>query len=119
MLRPDSSLARWASTSLTFMFVEVPDPVWKRSTGNWSSWFPDATCSAADTIAAPAAGSMTPSRALVSAAQPLIVARAWMTSGETPSPLIRKLWMARWVLAPQSASTGTAMSPRESCSVLL
>ena len=26
-----------AMTSLAFMFDEVPEPVWKTSTGNWSS----------------------------------------------------------------------------------
>ncbi len=35
--RPSRSDARCASTSFTFMLVEVPDPVWNTSTGNWSS----------------------------------------------------------------------------------
>ena len=26
-----------------FMFVEVPEPVWKTSIGNWSAWRPEAT----------------------------------------------------------------------------
>ena len=34
---PRISEARLARTSLAFMFVEVPDPVWKTSTTNWSS----------------------------------------------------------------------------------
>ena len=29
-----------ASTSFMFMFVEVPEPVWKTSTGNWSAYSP-------------------------------------------------------------------------------
>ena len=29
--------ARRAITSLAFMFVEVPEPVWKTSIGNWPS----------------------------------------------------------------------------------
>ena len=29
-----------AMTSLTFMFVDVPEPVWKTSIGNCSSWSP-------------------------------------------------------------------------------
>ena len=41
-----------ASTSLTFMFVDVPEPVWKMSTGNWSSSSPRSTRSAASAIAA-------------------------------------------------------------------
>ena len=31
-------------TSLAFMLVEVPDPVWNTSTGNWSSWSPASDC---------------------------------------------------------------------------
>ena len=33
-------MARLAITSLAFMFVEVPEPVWKMSTTNWSSQLP-------------------------------------------------------------------------------
>ncbi len=36
------SPARLAITSLAFMFDEVPEPVWKTSTGNWSSCSPRA-----------------------------------------------------------------------------
>ena len=32
--------ARVAMTSLTFMLVLVPEPVWKTSIGNWSSCSP-------------------------------------------------------------------------------
>src|SRR6476469_6834143 len=39
--------ARRATTSLTFMFVDVPDPVWKTSMGNSSSCSPSATSPAA------------------------------------------------------------------------
>ena len=35
--RPSARPARVATTSLTFMFVEVPLPVWNTSTGNWSA----------------------------------------------------------------------------------
>ena len=38
-------------TSLAFMFDEVPEPVWKTSIGNWRSWAPAATSSAAFAIA--------------------------------------------------------------------
>ena len=37
-------------TSLAFMFVEVPEPVWKTSIGNWSSCLPAAISSAAAAI---------------------------------------------------------------------
>ena len=40
---PDSSIARLAITSLAFILLEVPEPVWKTSTGNWSSNWPSAT----------------------------------------------------------------------------
>ena len=33
-------MARLAITSLAFMFDDVPDPVWKTSTGKWSSHLP-------------------------------------------------------------------------------
>ena len=49
--RPSRSVARLASTSFMFMFVEVPDPVWKTSTGNWSSHWPSATSTAASWMA--------------------------------------------------------------------
>ena len=41
------SPASVAMTSLAFMFDDVPEPVWKTSIGNWSSWRPSATSSAA------------------------------------------------------------------------
>ena len=44
------SPARLASTSLAFMFEEVPEPVWKTSIGNWSSCSPAATASPAAAI---------------------------------------------------------------------
>ena len=45
-----SSPARFAITSLAFMFEEVPEPVWKTSIGNWSSCSPAATASPAAAI---------------------------------------------------------------------
>ena len=44
---PASSIARLAITSLAFMLVEVPEPVWKMSSGNWSSSLPSTTSWAA------------------------------------------------------------------------
>ena len=43
--------ARCAITSLAFMLVLVPEPVWNTSIGNWSSNWPSATASAALRIA--------------------------------------------------------------------
>ena len=44
------SPASVAITSLAFMLVEVPEPVWNTSIGNWSSNSPAATRSAAAAI---------------------------------------------------------------------
>ena len=44
-------------TSLTFMFDDVPEPVWKTSIGNWSSCLPAATAAAAFSIRRASAGS--------------------------------------------------------------
>ena len=38
-------------TSLMFMLVEVPLPVWKTSTGKWRSWRPSSTSAAACSMA--------------------------------------------------------------------
>ena len=54
------------------MFVEVPEPVWKTSIGNWSSNSPAATRSAAAAIRSARSGSSRPSSALTRAAAALI-----------------------------------------------
>ena len=41
----------WRCTSFMFMLVEVPEPVWNTSTGNWSSHWPVATSAAESWIA--------------------------------------------------------------------
>ncbi len=46
-----NSVARPAMTSLALVLVEVPDPVWKMSSGNWSSSRPSRTSSAAAAMA--------------------------------------------------------------------
>ena len=48
---PSSWMARLESTSLTFMFDWVPDPVCQTNSGKCSSSLPDAASSAARTIA--------------------------------------------------------------------
>src|SRR4051794_14641436 len=113
---PRAADASAATTSLTFMFVDVPDPVWNTSMGKCSSCSPAATSSAACATAAARSPSSTPSRALTRAADALIRARAWTTSGSIPSPEIGKFSTARWVCAPQSALAGTRTSPMVSCS---
>ena len=37
ILPPRASIARFEITSFAFMLVDVPEPVWKMSTTNWSS----------------------------------------------------------------------------------
>ena len=44
---PNASLARVAITSLAFMLLDVPEPVWKTSIGNSASCLPAATSRAA------------------------------------------------------------------------
>src|SRR5262249_25103883 len=57
---PNSSDASWASTSLAFMFDEVPDPVWNVSIRNSASQSPRATSAAAEAMAAALVGSSRP-----------------------------------------------------------
>src|SRR6476620_621580 len=108
-----------ASTSLAFMFDEVPDPVWNASIGNWSRWAPAAISSAAAAMALATRRSTlgTSARpAFTRAASALINASARITRSFTGSPEMWKLSTARCVCAAQSASTGTLTSPIESCS---
>jgi hypothetical protein len=92
--------ASLAITSLAFMFDDVPEPVWKTSIGNWSSWSPRATASAAPAIASASLGSSLPRSALARAAAPLIRPSQWMTDGGTVSPEIGKLSTAFFVSLP-------------------
>src|SRR4029450_8668665 len=48
--RPSRRVASAATTSLTFMFVDVPEPVWKTSIGNWSAGGPAAARAGARAI---------------------------------------------------------------------
>lgn len=111
------SPARVASTSLVFMFDEVPEPVWKTSTGNCSSQRPSATSSAASWTACATSSSSTPSSALTLAAAALIRASAAMWARSRRWPLTGKFSTARWVWARHLAWAGTRTSPMESCSI--
>ncbi len=73
---PSSSAARFAMTSLAFMFDEVPEPVWNTSTTNSSSSRPSATSRAARSIASASVGSSSPSSRLTPRRGPLDPARA-------------------------------------------
>ena len=90
-----------------FMFVEVPEPVWNASIGNWSVYAPAAISSATATIASAtrrSTGGTSLEPAFTRAASPLIMASARITRGSTAWPEIGKFSTARWVCAPQSAS---------------
>ena len=110
-------LARVAMTSLAFMLLDVPDPVWNTSIGKCASWSPRATSAAASWIASASEGSSTPSWPLTVAATPLIEARAPISSRSIGMPEIGKFCTARCVWARHKASAGTCTSPIESCSV--
>src|ERR1039458_1343843 len=86
------------------MFVEVPDPVWKTSIGNWSSKSPLATRSAAAASGSETAPWSRPSSWFTRAAAPLIRPSQRSTATATDSPETGKL------------STALAVSPPQSCS---
>ncbi|CAM5463468.1 hypothetical protein SRIMM317S_00325 [Streptomyces rimosus subsp. rimosus] len=97
--RPSRSVARVASTSLVFMLDDVPEPVWKTSTGKCSSHFPSATSAAASWIARAMSSSTTPSSAFTLAAAALIRASASMCARSSRCPETGKFSTARWVWA--------------------
>ena len=115
--RLSRSPASVAITSFAFMLDEVPDPVWKTSTGNCSSQRPSTTSPAADAIASPTSASSTPSRTLTRAAACLTNASALMCAADSGTPEIGKFCTARCVCACHLACTGTRTSPIESCSI--
>src|SRR3954468_5165725 len=98
------SPARVATTSLTLMLVEVPEPVWKTSMGNCSSCPPPATASAAAAMRPASSSSSSPSSALTRAASALMRASARTTSTGTRSPEIGKFAIALSVSPRQSFS---------------
>ena len=108
-----SSPARLARTSLAFVFDDVPEPVWKTSIGNWSSWRPSATSSPARPMRSPSSASSSPSSAFTRAAAALMRPSQWTTGVGTGSPDTWKLSIALLVSEPQSCGcTSVAMSPR-------
>src|SRR5699024_2391328 len=105
-----------ATTSLVFMLLEVPEPVWKTSIGNSSFHLPSATSRAASPIASPMSAEITPSSALTLAVAALIWPRAAMLAFSNPCPEIGKFSTALCVWARHLALAGTLTSPIESCS---
>ena len=96
---PSFCVASEESTSFMFMFELVPDPVWYVSTGNWSSYSPVTTWSAAQAIASAMAPSSVPRSLLARAAAFLMRASAAMWRDSRPWPEIGKFSTARWVCA--------------------
>ncbi len=112
-----SSPASAASTSLAFMFEEVPEPVWKTSIGNWSSSSPAATRSAAAAMRSALSVSSRPSSAFTRAAAPLILPSHRATGAGIGSPETVKLATALRVSPPQSSvRVSTSAIVRESSS---
>ncbi len=101
-----------------FMLLEVPEPVWKISIGNWSSCSPRATASAAEMMATASSGSIDPSARRTDAAAALMRASASIWPRSSVIPEIGKFSTARWVCARHRALPGTRTSPIESLSVL-
>ena len=97
------SPARFAITSLAFMFEEVPEPVWKTSIGNWSSCSPSATSSPARAIRSASSASSRPSSAFTRAAAALIRPSQRTTGVGTCSPETGKFSTAFTVSDPHSS----------------
>ncbi len=97
---PRSSTARFAITSLAFMLVEVPEPVWKTSTTNSPSSRPSATSVAARPIASASSGGRSPRSAFTRAHAALMAPSARMKLRGKRRPEIGKFSTARAVCAP-------------------
>jgi hypothetical protein len=85
------------------MFDEVPEPVWKTSIGNWSSWCPAPTSSPALAIRSAISSSSSPSSAFTRAASALMRPSQRTTGAGTRSPDTGKFSIAFEVSDPQSS----------------
>ena len=70
-----------AMTSLALVLVDVPEPVWKRSTTKCSSQFPSTTSVAAASMLSATAWSSRPSAVFVRAAARLMRPSMWTKAG--------------------------------------
>ena len=98
--RPSVRVARVAITSFAFMLLDVPEPVWNTSTGNWPSRSPAATCFAAEANAALGHLPADVAAAIGSAAAALISPSARRNPRGMGSPEMGKFCTARQVCAP-------------------
>ena len=96
-------MARFEMTSFAFMFDCVPEPVWKTTSGKWSSRSPRMTSSAARTISSTVSGGSWPSSPLACAAPFFSTPRARITGRvkRKRSTPMGKLVRERSVCAPQ------------------
>ena len=102
-----SSPARVEMTSSTLVLVEVPDPVWKTSIGNWSSNSPAAILSPAAAIRSAFSGSRSPSSAFTRAAAALMRPSQRATDAGIGSPETGKFSTA-FIVSPPQRSFGAA-----------
>ena len=93
-------MATLEMTSLAFMLVDVPEPVWKMSTTKASSNSPSMTRWAAATMAAERSASRASRSRLTSAAHCLTCPMARMKERLKRRSLMGKLSSARRVFAP-------------------
>jgi len=93
-------MARFAMTSFAFMFVDVPDPVWKMSSTKCESSSPVMASPAARSIASPSSGSRSPSSRFTREAASLIAPSASMKRRPKRRSEMGKFWRARSVCAP-------------------
>ena len=101
-----------ATTSLAFMLLLVPEPVWNTSIGKCViSAGSASSASQASAMAAPTAASISCRLTLARAAAALTSSSARMKRCGIGWPLKPKLFSARCVCAPHSAPAGTASSP--------
>ena len=89
-------------TSLAFVFVEVPEPVWKTSIGNCSSCLPAAISAAALSMPSALRFASRPSSPLTAAAAPFTRASQCTTDTGMVSPEIGKFSTAFAVSAPHN-----------------
>ena len=83
---PASSIARFETTSFTFMLLWVPEPVCQTLSGNSASSRPSATSRAALTIRSRSSGARPPNSAFASAQAALSRPNAWITGSGMRSP---------------------------------
>ena len=93
-------MARLAMTSLAFVLVDVPEPVWYTSIGNWSSSLPSTTSCAAAAMARARRRGRRPSSRLACADARLTMPRARRKRGGSGWPEMGKFSTARCVEAP-------------------